>query len=325
LTYDSVLPDREGIYAKQTGEFLGIPIQFFPFDCAKPFDRWNDPEFSPPEPVETPFFAAEQEYFRQMAADCRVALSGEGSDNLMLFEMWPYLRHLWRERNWTRLFRDGAQYLWVRPFPLRGIRGRLKRLLRRPEPVVPAWIAPDLARQMNLEERSREFAESLRAASHPLLPSAHASLALPQWSNFLESNDPGATRSPVEIRYPFLDLRIVDYLLSLPPFPWAFQKNILREAMAGRLPDTILLRRKTPLAGDPVAESLKKKPEAAWMNRVAWDDQIARFVDLSQLRPAGQIQETANSAMHIRPHCLNFWLQSGMRLRYKLGAEARNG
>ena len=325
VTYDSLLPDREGIYAMETAEFLNIPIRFFPFDHARPFDRWNDPHFSRPEPDESPFFAAQLDQFQKIATDCRVVLSGEGSDNLMLFEMWPYLRHLWRERNWTRFLLDGLHYLWVRPFPWRGIRYRLKRFVRRVAPVVPVWIAPDLARRMNLEERSREFAESLRAAPHPLLPNAHASLALPQWSNLLENDDPGVTRAPVEIRYPFLDLRIVDFLLAVPPFPWSFQKRLLRQAMVGRLPESVRRRRKTPLAGDPVAELLKT-PELAWLDWVAWDDQIARFVDVSRLRPVARIQESTNSAMHIRPHCLNFWLQSGMRLRYKLvGVEARNG
>ena len=325
VTYDSLLPDREGIYARETAEFLRIPIQFFPFDHAKPFDRWNDLHFSRPEPNESPFFAAELDQFQKIAADCRVALSGEGSDNLMLFEMWPYLRHLWRERNWTRFLRDGLHYLWVRPFPWRGICYRLKRFLQRAAPVVPVWIAPDFARRMNLEGRWREFAESLRTASHPLLPSAHASLALPQWSNFLENDDPGVTRAPVEIRYPFLDLRIVNYLLALPPFPSFFEKRLLREAMAGRLPESVRRRRKTPLAGDPVVELLKT-PELTWLDRVAWDDKIARFIDLSRLTPVAQNQGTASSAMNIRPHCLNFWLQSGTRVRYKLvGAEVRNG
>ena len=40
-----------------------------------------------------------------------------------------------------------------------------------------------------------------------------------------EQESPGVTHSPVETCYPFLDLRIVNYLLAIPPFPWFFQKR----------------------------------------------------------------------------------------------------
>ncbi len=66
-----------------------------------------------------------------------------------------------------------------------------------------------------------------------------------------ERENPGLTRFPVEVRYPFLDLRIVNFLLALPPFPLFYEKRLLREAVVGRLPESIRTRRKSPLAGDP--------------------------------------------------------------------------
>ena len=95
VTFDSLLPDQEGRYAKETAAFLHIPIQCLPFDDFKLFDRWSDPHGTPPEPAESPFFAGSLDQFQTIAKNCRVALSGEGSDNLMVFEMAPYLRHLW--------------------------------------------------------------------------------------------------------------------------------------------------------------------------------------------------------------------------------------
>jgi len=325
VTYDSLMPDRESFYAKETADFLHIPIRFFPFDNARAFDLWDDPHFRRPEPDESPFFAAEIDMFRKIAADCRVALSGEGSDNLMLFEIGPYLRQLRRERHWARFFRDGAHYLWVRPFPWRGLRHRLKRFLRGPAPVVPPWIDPDLARRLHLGERRRAFGDGPQTASHPMLPKAHASLALPQWSHIFENDDPGVTRAPVEIRYPFLDLRIVNYLLALPPFPAFFEKRLLREAMSGQLSEDVRRRRKSALLRDPLAELLKKA-KAPWLVETKWDKNIARFVDVSRLKSLAQNQGAADIGLNIRPHCLNFWLQSATPVRYKLVcAEARNG
>ena len=73
-----------------------------------------------------------------------------------------------------------------------------------------------------------------------------------------ELENPGVTRCPVEVRHPFLDLRIVNFMLALPPFPLFFEKKLLREAVAGRLPESVRTRRKTPLAGSPLVEHLRQ-------------------------------------------------------------------
>src|ERR1700736_3236972 len=106
---------------------------------------------------------------------------------------------------------------------------------------------------MRLQGRWQECGEHPNLSlEHPIHPKAHASLSLPHWTHMFEQEDAGATHFPVETRHPFLDLRIVNYLLALPPFPWFFQKLLLREAMAGRLPEMVRMRPKTPLRSDPL-------------------------------------------------------------------------
>ena len=73
-----------------------------------------------------------------------------------------------------------------------------------------------------------------------------------------EQENAGASQFPVETRYPFLDLRIVNYLLALPPFPWFFQKMLLREAMTGRIPETVRMRPKTPVQSDILCEQFRR-------------------------------------------------------------------
>src|SRR6202043_2466546 len=108
-----------------------------------------------------------------------------------------------------------------------------------------------------------------------ILPGAHASLDSPQWAYLFEHENPGVTRRPVEVRYPFLDLRIVEYLLALPPFPWFFEKNLLREAMVGCLPETVRLRPKTPLELDPLAARLNQQG-TEWLDQVCWGGGLGR-------------------------------------------------
>jgi asparagine synthase (glutamine-hydrolysing) len=67
-----------------------------------------------------------------------------------------------------------------------------------------------------------------------------------------ETYDPGATQRPVELRYPLFDVRFIEFALSLPTHPWCMNKQIVRTAMRGRLPDEICARPKAPLAVDIV-------------------------------------------------------------------------
>lgn len=326
ITYESLIPDSDGLHAREVANFLHIPIQCLAMDHLRPFERWSDPEIAWPEPVDDPCFAGIFDQFRMIAADCRVALSGEGSDNLMHFEMWPYVKDLGRRRNWSQLFAEVPRYLLVRRSPWAGVRRRVRGVFGNGAamPAFPSWISPVLTRSLGLETRWKEWS-SLQAASpsHPILPDAHASLALPQWTQLFEHESPGVTRCPVEVRHPFMDLRIVNFLLALPPFPWFFEKALLREAMVGRLPESVRLRQKTPVQGDPLLEMLHRD-ETGWTNEWRPEEDLDRYVDLASLPAPARERNSEKLAMQVRPLCLNFWLQSARRVRYNLRAEARH-
>jgi asparagine synthase (glutamine-hydrolysing) len=325
IVYESLIPDRDGAFARQVAEFLGIPIRNLAMDHLQLFDRWDDPEFISSEPVDDPFFTGLFDQFKMIAADSRVVLSGEGSDNLMHFEMWPYAKDLFHRGDWARVFEEVPRYLWMRPSPWPGVRRRVKSLfgLDSTAPVFPKWISPDFARRTSLEARWREGVTGTQPLGHPILPTAHASLEVPQWTSLFEHENPGVTRCPVEVRHPFMDLRIVNFLLALPPFPWFYEKMLLRAAMAGRLPENVRLRPKTPLAGDPLVEQLQK-PGAEWVDHVDWSTESEQFINRSAVSQLRGAKDTEAASSLVRPICLNFWLQSARRVRYNLHAEASN-
>lgn len=65
----------------------------------------------------------------------------------------------------------------------------------------------------------------------------------------LDRKDRMSMYSGLEVRVPFCDYRIAEYLYSVP---WEYkdyrnqEKGLLREAMRGVLPDEVLWRRKSP-------------------------------------------------------------------------------
>ncbi len=325
--YESLIPDREGDYAREVGEFLGIPVQFVAMDEAQLFERGDETELSSPEPLENPFLAAISDTYRDISTECRVLFSGEGNDNLMDFQMWPYVGDLRRRGEWRRLLTEVGNYLWIRPFPWRGIRARVLRLAGKDpdQPIFPDWLAPEFSRRANLPDRWKEQAELLKSgAAHPIHPRGHGSLALPEWTHLFEQEDPGAIGYPVETRYPFLDLRMVNYLLAIPPFPWFFQKTLLREAMAGRLPERVRTRPKTPLQSDPVLAQIQRAGGGPW-KRMSLTTELDRYVDRQAVKPPHANMNFEQLSSSLRPYCLNIWLQSAQRIRYNMHAEASNG
>ena len=325
--FDSLIPDREGEYAREVGEFLRLPVKFMAADHTQLFEGWDDPEFSLPEPVEDPLFKNFLDSCRNISADCRVVLSGEGVDNLMEFQLWPSAADHRRRGEWQQLLTELANYFWIRPFPWRGIQARLGRIIRKDPDlaVFPVWLNREFVRRANLKSRWKERLEHpVKTRAHPIVPKAHASLSLPIWTRMFEQENAGVTPYPLEVRYPFLDLRIVNYLLAIPPFPWFFEKMILREAMAGRIPERIRMRPKTPFEGDPVSAQLQKNG-AERANQMPWSKDSDRFVDRTALTPLHDKMSIEKLRSQVRPFCLNVWLESARRVGYKKDAEAGNG
>jgi len=325
--YESLIPDKEGDYAREVGKFLGVSVNLIALDEAQLFERWDDPEVNSPEPIEETFLAGLSDAHRNISGDCRVLLSGDGGDELLDFQMWPHVRDLWRRGEWGPLLTDVANYVWIRPFPWRGIRTRARRWAGKDpdQPAYPAWLNPEFSRRAHLEERWKEENQISNSwPAHPIHPRGHGSLARPLWTHLFEQDDPGATRCLVETRYPFLDLRMVNYLLSLPPFPWFYKKTLVREAMRGRLPERIRTRPKTPLQGDPVSAQLRLAGVERLKN-IPWSPDLDRYIDRRAMSAPHAKMDQEQASVGLRPYSLNIWLQSAQRIRYNIYAEASNG
>lgn len=323
VVYDRVIPDEERHYSGLVAKSLGIPILYLVADNYGLFERWDQPEMRLPEPVDDPQFIGLFDQYRQVAAHSRVVLDGQGGDELLRYEFRPYLREMLKRGRFLRLATDLAQYTRLRHrVSPAGFGARFLPWLRkpRPQPIFPPWLNAEFAARLNLRARWRQHYEG-SPPIHPIRPQAYAALVQPLWASIFELADPGVTRCPVEARHPFLDLRLVSFLLAIPPMPWCVDKELLRAAMANILPEAVRLRRKASLAGDPLVELLQE-PGAQWVDSFEPVPALAKYVDRTAIpRLAGE-REGDQARLMIRPLSLNFWLQSQGDFKYKIVPEA---
>ena len=139
-----------------------------------------------------------------------------------------------------------------------------------------------------------------------------------------EHENAGVTHCPVEVRHPFLDLRIVNFLLALPPFPFIFREEAVAGGGGGAAARTHSHAPEESSDGRSVDGALGQ-PQTPWMDQLDWTAEIESYIDRSALAMFGNETISAKVDADIRPLCLNFWLQSARRVRYNLRAEVRNG
>jgi len=101
----------------------------------------------------------------------------------------------------------------------------------------------------------------------------------------------------------------VTFLLALPALPWCSDKELLREAARGVLPDTVRLRRKSPLLADPLV-ALLQRPDSAWVDSFEAVSELGRYVERRLIPKAFGKRAAWTAWIHLRPLSLNFWLRS---------------
>lgn len=324
--YRPLFADEEPEYASQIARFLGIPLQLIPGASCLPYARWDDPGIAQPEPVHDPFLALAHDHLRHASQHSRVLLAGEGGDALLLGHTWSYLMKLCRGFDFWTLVREFGSYLLTQrrlPPLLSGYPTRVRDwLARRSEfSQYPSWLNNEMESRLNLRARWKEL-RGQSETNAAIRPRAFANIASPFWVSLWEGADPGVTGIPVETRAPLFDLRMVRFLLRLPPLPWCANKELMRRAMKGMLPKTVLERPKTPLAADPLIEIVRQK---RWqpLPLPALSPDLERFVAPQRLKLALETQLLEGLWTNLRVYSLNYWLQRTGRSSIKLGRENR--
>ena len=304
--------DEEGILASLVARSLGVDIEILSGASCLPYEGWEDSLLRTPEPYHDPFLLLTQRQYRQVQAHARVVLSGYGGDDILTGQAWPYLTYLFRQRAFGTIVQTFGQYILKhgRIPPLRGgFRTRLRRWMGRTDPLTefPPWLEPHFAERHNLRGRWRELQESPKAG-HPLHPIAFAGLSSKSWASVVESEDAGWTGVPVEMRAPLLDQRLLRFLLRVPPVPWCMEKELLREAMRGMLPEEVRARQKTPLLGDLIEHYVESKK---WSPSPLSEPtpEVRKLVDWERLGTTLATAAGSTLWVGLRPVSLCYWLK----------------
>ncbi|MDP1837831.1 MAG: asparagine synthase-related protein [Reyranella sp.] len=303
--YEEAMHIREDYFASLAARRLGIDLRIRVVDELVYDPQWRARDIRSAEPSISILNAYN---IRQIDGDraraAPVWLEGEGPDNALTLERNSYLGWLFGRRSWGRLAGALLQYARVK-----GIAGWTQTLRRHagPQPEAkrpdtpPPWLNRDFAERLKLAERLATLGEG-GDTSHPWRPLAIASFTSPFWQNDLDDMNFREQLAPIVRRHPYLDLRVTDFMLSVPPVPWGWKKHLMREAMRDRLPAEVLGREKTPLACYPDVASMRKHglPEPSRGSR------FERYVDRQQL-PTVQASET-EIYFAMAAYSLDHWL-----------------
>lgn len=151
------------------------------------------------------------------------------------YDFWPMMKHyLWHDALKPRL-PGSIKKVW-RKFHVGGQKNFW---------VIPEIVHPELAEKIDLLERikaltweSSQTPSTARLAQYRELISGDIPLAL-------ETVNKGSAHFAIDPRYPFLDLRLVEYCLSLPPqqkLHQGWNRIVMRRALDKTLPEKIQWR-----------------------------------------------------------------------------------
>lgn len=259
--YERLIPDDEARFSSLAAVHLGIALRLRAGDDIT-FDRdWRRRGLRTAEPTRSIVFAHWARLIAgEMADVAPVWLFGEGPDNALHFERDAYLSWLLQQRAWRQLAGAVFPYLWIKGQEVWKRKTRRSDEAQTVDPrseVLPAWLDRDLVARLHLEERVRQASEPFDR-SHRWHPRAMGSFANPIWQALFTDRDLDESFASLVWRHPFLDLRVLEFMLAVPPVPWAREKLLMRHAMRGRLPREILERPKTPLSGSPMEAPLRQ-------------------------------------------------------------------
>ena len=254
-----------------------------------------------------------QRIAQMTAAEVKVALTGEGADEMLGGYWWYRADRTMRAVSRLVGFTRGWRVAPPRSVPL----ARALRLARAPTGPGPErfraaagplgsedreWLySADLARSIAADPRPPPETPAALEGKHPVEWLQYWDITTHMHDYIIETLDRHTMAWSLEVRVPFLDHEVVEWCLAMPPSlkQARREKRVLRRALANVLPAEILGRRKRPLSSPvsawmrgqlpPFAEELLSAESLA---AKGWFDP-ARIARLRELHRTGRVNRPA--------------------------------
>jgi asparagine synthase (glutamine-hydrolysing) len=257
FAFDRLAACDERVYSRAMTEELGLEVE--PIDAE---GLWTlDSQLSPPYSPDTPFIgwtSCYAEVFRRMEArKSRVLLMGHGGDQVLRGSFRVCGERLWRGDpaivgetiRHARSRKETILKSYYRYFLRPALPVAADRLLRsaagKRESLLPSWVRPEFARLAGLAGRLRDR-EPRKIFGRSAWQDIYENLiSVPWYWRLANWHDRSAAAFGIEVRHPFLDRRLFEYVLAIPPeqlFRLDSSKNLLRRSMVGILPERIRAR-----------------------------------------------------------------------------------
>jgi asparagine synthase (glutamine-hydrolysing) len=188
--------------------------------------------------------------------------------------------------------------LWSSIRQIAGARRHRKRWRQ----VFPAWLNEEFAARCACRERW-DARQRPSASAHPVRPEGYDGFSAARWQPLFDDCDINGALSHAEIRHPFLDLRLLRYMLALPAMPWCRNKLIIRRSMRTALPRDVLHRKKAPVQGSPDFNRVL----ASGFPRLVPSPDLSKYVNPEKMPSAPRSALELRALL--RPLGLNYWLQ----------------
>ena len=251
----------------------------------------DEPLYLPTWPMERATLAAVRD------AGLGVYLVGHGGDHVLSAGPEGTFPDLLRAGRWGRLWREAralgprrqaGQLVWelaAKDVLRHAVRPALPARVRDGRRPPPALIAPDLARQLRFADQAEALAPPLRTAVD-----RHAAfLHHPPTHEGLERMAHVSAAFGVELRLPFWDRALVDLCFRVRRdalYRDGVGRRLLREGLAGRLPDAVRSRRSKATFDPLLNGALRRHALGGIREMVAAPGGLGDWVDLPALGSA---------------------------------------
>lgn len=305
--FDARTECDERAFIRPVVERCGLEGHEFPGDRLGPLPDGRDLCLNPGGPEENPYRRLKlRAYSEAVRAGSTALLNGGSADALYTgYQRW-----------FVDLIRAGRPLTAARELVIdlgrsgvgTGLRragvGRLRRAFERRRPC-PRWLTP--------------WARDRLARQAP--PASHGTARLraaagPRAARGISAEVPYAARCGVDLRHPYRDLRLVEFMLSLPAYELYRHgrlKEIARRALAGLLPEAVLTRSTPTLLTPLFDQALRGANRDGWVRLLHRDGAAwPRFVRPDWIE-AALARSTGPAGDAALWNCLSFEL---WRLRF---------